>query len=911
MNYVGQLLGTVRDLYNGLNQATLSGCIDVVVVKQPDGSFQCSPFHVRFGMLGVLRSREKVVDIEVNGSPVELQMKLGDNGEAFFVQETQHADKLVPARLVTSPIPTEEPAFWGSDSHVCESCHENGVTEDGGNTIMKKKKRRKRKHKANEQRKEESEETSVCTQRNLGELRQHLSSCYLDNYPLSDGDWTPDRRVSEPASPKSDSELVIRPSENVIHHHPNNMQWTWGELPEATKSSCKEWVEPLKTIGITPTDSTHFRVIDSVKVMATEMEQRTQSVQALIKPQPHPPTSKQKLQLQAHSTMSQVHGKIPELTPFLHGSKPHYTEPDSDPQTHGNQSESCSYTSKTVPHIDGQTSRLDQPTHKTGEYTSKTDPSGTNSDFIGSTEGEGFYVGVPQTAASHLLRNKPETTCKKKGMRKRSQHQGPDDIYLDDLTALEPHIAARYFPKSESVEQWEDGCVRSGSPQSVGSAAADSGTECLSDSTLDLPTVSLSLCGGLGDNAHVNKEKFLEHIVTYQQFADNPGIIDNPNLVVRIDNRYYNWTLAAPLILSMQAFHKTLPKAAEDTWVKHKMPKKTNRWWFWRKKSVQQSETQQPERNTLSGNLHHYDSPDPQQMTAADTSTDEDSKELNTAVCAKCIQTAGHTHTHSYKKSLRLSSEQIASLGLKEGPNDVVFSITTQYQGTSRCEGTIYLWHWNDKIVISDIDGTITKSDVLGHFLPQFGKDWTHQGIAKLYHTIHENGYKFLYCSARAIGMAGITRGYLQGVNDSGIILPQGPLMLSPSSLLSAFHRELIEKKPEKFKIECLTDIRNLFPSNSEPFYAAFGNRSNDVFAYMHVQVPTCHIFTVNPKGEVIQEQTKGNKTSYSRLNELVDHVFPLVGKEQSAALNYPEFSSFCYWRQPVAEISQEDILLL
>lgn len=61
MNYVGQLLGTVRELYKGLNQATLSGCIDVVVVKQPDGSFQCSPFHVRFGKLGVLHSREKVV----------------------------------------------------------------------------------------------------------------------------------------------------------------------------------------------------------------------------------------------------------------------------------------------------------------------------------------------------------------------------------------------------------------------------------------------------------------------------------------------------------------------------------------------------------------------------------------------------------------------------------------------------------------------------------------------------------------------------------------------------------------------------------------------------------------------------------------------------------------------------------
>lgn len=68
MNYVGQLagtvFGTVKGLYQGLNPATLSGGIDVLVVKQVDGSFRCSPFHVRFGKLGVLRSREKVVSAD-------------------------------------------------------------------------------------------------------------------------------------------------------------------------------------------------------------------------------------------------------------------------------------------------------------------------------------------------------------------------------------------------------------------------------------------------------------------------------------------------------------------------------------------------------------------------------------------------------------------------------------------------------------------------------------------------------------------------------------------------------------------------------------------------------------------------------------------------------------------------------
>lgn len=69
MNYVGQLAGQVfvqvKELYRGLNPATLSGCIDVIVVQRPDGSLQCSPFHVRFGKMGVLRSREKVVQLTV------------------------------------------------------------------------------------------------------------------------------------------------------------------------------------------------------------------------------------------------------------------------------------------------------------------------------------------------------------------------------------------------------------------------------------------------------------------------------------------------------------------------------------------------------------------------------------------------------------------------------------------------------------------------------------------------------------------------------------------------------------------------------------------------------------------------------------------------------------------------------
>lgn len=39
----------------------------------------------------------------------------------------------------------------------------------------------------------------------------------------------------------------------------------------------------------------------------------------------------------------------------------------------------------------------------------------------------------------------------------------------------------------------------------MGSAAADSGTECMSDSAMDLPDVTLSLCGGLNENGEISK----------------------------------------------------------------------------------------------------------------------------------------------------------------------------------------------------------------------------------------------------------------------------------------------------------------------------------------------------------------------------------------------------------------------
>ncbi|XP_037345661.2 zgc:123305 [Pungitius pungitius] len=989
MNIVGQfaetVFVTVKELYRGLNPATLTGGIDVIVVRQPDGSFQCSPFHVRFGKLGVLRSKEKIVDIEINGESVDLHMKLGDNGEAFFVE--QNENKQVPAHLCTSPIPHENP-------EEMEEIPEGSAVAGSG--ARRKKRRRKRIRSDTHLRDEASSSSDERERDPAGQespLKEeaatalHISkSVYYSlseepseevgamqtrdtPHPHSDGEQSPLESVfySRSSSPKSDSELLVKPQESSGPQ----MQWNWGGFPMLCQSE-RTPVEQQQLIS--PSGSCHFRTIERQDsfdegyepviscgrvggVTVVRPQPRTQSLDPCGHARQTHPLSGEKncpialsdpeglsVTQQPESTF-QKEEKRDSSAGLRNGTDPlarkestirvdhiaHVTDGVTEPSEAQIQllkeSEDCTVDASTLditamsnPQPQGAPSGEEVSTSApVSEGDSGIDPCAEGAEEEGGPAGaDGSAGGSPTNKA-----NSPETAFKveqhdkKKG--KRNHHLGPTGIYLDDLTTLEPDVAALYFPKSEvegaSQQGAEQGsCSGSQSPQSVGTGAMDSGTEYLSDSTSYNMDISMSLCGQEGDTSQITKEKFMQHIVTYQDFTNNPGIIEDPSLVICINSNYYNWAVAAPMVLSMTTFQKSLPKSTIDQLVKDKMPKKSGRWWFsWRKRDMdtnqqktskgEQEESLASDMSTIKGTLDDIESDEAaglgrKAMIPSSLSTET----LNVTQCI----------TQIYRKSLRLTSKQIEHLNLREGANKVVFSVTTQYQGTCRCEAAIYLWNWDDHVIISDIDGTITKSDALGHILPQFGKDWTHKGIAKLYHKIHQNGYKFLYCSARAIGMAAITKDYLQWVNDKGIVLPQGPVLLAPSSLFSALHREVIEKKPEVFKIACLSDIKDLFNPQRKPFYAAFGNRTNDAFAYKQVGVPDTRLFTVNPKGELIQERSKVIKSSYSHLSELVEHFFPMLsvgGSSTSSALDCPEYSSFSFWKEPLPELDLGTLL--
>ncbi|KAI5918239.1 LNS2-domain-containing protein [Camillea tinctor] len=254
----------------------------------------------------------------------------------------------------------------------------------------------------------------------------------------------------------------------------------------------------------------------------------------------------------------------------------------------------------------------------------------------------------------------------------------------------------------------------------------------------------------------------------------------------------------------------------------------------------------------------------------------------------------------NYAKTLRLTSDQLKALGLRPGENTMSFTVNR-----ATCHANMYLWRHDTPVVISDIDGTITKSDALGHVLNMIGRDWTHAGVAKLYHDIAANGYNIMYLTSRSVGQADTTRAYLNGIVQDGYRLPKGPTILSPDRTMAALRREIYLRKPHVFKMATLRDIRSLYGPENHCFYAGFGNRLTDQISYRTVDVPRNRIFTINSNAEVSLDLLSLNKLklSYVNMGEVVDHYFPPVSTLVKGG--GVEYTDFTYWRDTPLELDE------
>uniref|UniRef100_A0A0D3HP03 phosphatidate phosphatase n=1 Tax=Oryza barthii TaxID=65489 RepID=A0A0D3HP03_9ORYZ len=398
------------------------------------------------------------------------------------------------------------------------------------------------------------------------------------------------------------------------------------------------------------------------------------------------------------------------------------------------------------------------------------------------------------------------------------------------------------------------------------------------------PCVELSLCRhllseGMGEDAAC--KAFDAEKVTLEKFrAMKQSLIRNNKLVVRIAGRYFPWDAAAPVILGMVSFQeeqsfepqgmikveRVEPNAAPGGW----------RIWPFSFKRTRSVNTVQP--------------------------VSESTEEASSSAPVKEVERENNKprakRMERKVRSLTPTSEELASLDLREGRNVVTFTFSTGMLGKQQVDAHIYLWKWNARIVISDVDGTITKSDVLGQFMPLVGVDWSQNGVAHLFSAIKENGYQLLFLSARAISQAHLTRQFLFNLKQDGKALPDGPVVISPDGLFPSLYREVIRRAPHEFKISCLGAIKALFPPDSNPFYAGFGNRDTDELSYLKVGIPMGKIFIINPKGEVAVNRRVDTK-SYTSLHALVNGMFPPI----STSSEQEDYNTWNYWKMPLPAV--------
>eukprot|EP00099_Drosophila_melanogaster_P004245 NP_001188879.1 lipin, isoform H [Drosophila melanogaster] len=941
MNSLARVFSNFRDFYNDINAATLTGAIDVIVVEQRDGEFQCSPFHVRFGKLGVLRSREKVVDIEINGVPVDIQMKLGDSGEAFFVEEClEDEDEELPANLATSPIPN---SFLASRDKANDTMEDiSGVVTDKhtDNTLERRNLSEKLKE--------------FTTQKIRQEWAEHEELFQGEKKPADSDSLDNQSKASNEAETEKAIPAVIEDTEKEKDQIKPDVNLTTVTTSEATKEVSKSKTKKRRkksqmkknaqrknssssslgsagggdlpsaetpSLGVSNIDEGDAPISSATNNNNTSSSNDEQLSAPLVTARtgddsplseiPHTPTSNPRLDLDIH-----FFSDTEITTPVGGGGAGSGRAAGGRPSTPIQSDSELETTMRDNRHVVTEESTA---SWKWGELPT---PEQAKNEAMSAAQ-------VQQSEHQSMLSNMFSFMKRANRLRKEKGVGEVGDIYLSDLDAgsMDPEMAALYFPsplsKAASPPE-EDGESGNGtslphSPSSLeeGQKSIDSDfdeTKQQRDNNRYLDFVAMSMCGMSEQGAPPSDEEFDRHLVNYPDVCKSPSIFSSPNLVVRLNGKYYTWMAACPIVMTMITFQKPLTHDAIEQLMSQTVDGKclpgdekqeavaqadnggqTKRyWWSWRR-----SQDAAPNHlNNTHGMPLGKDEKDGDQAAVATQTSRPTSPDITDPTLSKSDSLVNAENTSAlvdnleeltmasnksdepkerYKKSLRLSSAAIKKLNLKEGMNEIEFSVTTAYQGTTRCKCYLFRWKHNDKVVISDIDGTITKSDVLGHILPMVGKDWAQLGVAQLFSKIEQNGYKLLYLSARAIGQSRVTREYLRSIRQGNVMLPDGPLLLNPTSLISAFHREVIEKKPEQFKIACLSDIRDLFP-DKEPFYAGYGNRINDVWAYRAVGIPIMRIFTINTKGELKHELTQTFQSSgYINQSLEVDEYFPLL----------------------------------
>lgn len=924
MNYLRGAISAASQYYRDINPSTLTGAIDVIVVRRSGvgengaDELACSPFHVRFGKWQVLRPVDKKVTVCVNGQEIPFSMKIGDAGEAFFVFETNDD---VPEDLITSPIisamklghssgdmqsdlsgtKTEggrddyktEPDFFNLDSpNISKTDLQNPPTSErpqGAQVHFP-----------------ETESTTTSTSEDSGSLG--LSGILDRSTGLGKA------VVKAVIETERDKRHRIQDKASAAH---NAAMRTYGRLQgneekgdEALPRMRKGEGDPPKIVY------SHDMVYDPAGYHAKDAS--TDSTMT--------GTSRRTSRSTLREDVDDYDSYEGPSTPRSGDLSVEHT-PSRTPDTSRSPSPDYRYDrlTKFPKHVSN-------PTIRASSESPEADVPPEGSTTMYSWEWGAFPTPSPMQAAfppreqieTHRSVSVPpfiETDADNTHRPPSSRSKTESALPSPPASPITPGSSAERHFFAEGIELSADENNGRRFLVVIGRRTYDFELSISEELAREGPT---------GDE-FLDRRRFQEGQVSFRRFMKFPAVVKDSNLVIRWNDKYITRRDGSPLMDALvkwreralarpanaRALEEEEPLSSEDERPpeKKEQPKKTSSSWvrWWRSSRTDTTPTKPvpekqstPRERSWDRDLEREAAND--RFASAPASAHSDSGPVpfpSVSISTSSSLSSDRTVSSGkqYAKTLRLTSDQLKQLNLKSGKNSITFSLSDS--GETACTASIFLWESTDSVVVSDIDGTITKSDALGHIYTMIGRDWTHIGVAKLYTDICRNGYRIMYLTSRAIGQADSTRYYLKGINQNNYQLPEGPVIMSPDRLMASFHREVILRKPEVFKMACLRDIQRLFGEGTNPFYAGFGNRITDALSYRSVNIPSQRIFTIDSSGEVKMEllEVAGYKSSYIHLTDLVDQMFPPIHQKSD-----PEFSDINYWRTPIQEYELPDL---
>ncbi|XP_076917728.1 phosphatidate phosphatase PAH1-like [Bidens hawaiensis] len=765
------------------------GAVDIIVVRQQDGSFRSTPWYVRFGKFqGVLKGAEKIVKIEVNGVEADFHMYLDNSGEAYFIQEID-PEKENDVKDSDSLLESGKDDFAPEKNNNLEVQFQDDHAEGSDSDSEK----RLYEFQGEQSSLDGSIELSDFESNRFDNLENDLESNSSEVVLFSvDG-----QILSAPITSMEENTENVQLSTPQFHLGPIEGPEFEGELDLSNESS---WAQYLDGINRSKDKGNETQIVVNLE--------RELSIRSIVDDSP------------SDAKKEDVFKSCLALNDL------------------GKQEN------------DGGDGEVDAEELQVGNGS------------VGVEKVESLTLDV-KSVESIKLEVETEST----------------EVNLVDT---EHKVSDFEFERAENSSHGPEN--EDGEESVIEEPQRNYDDENFNG--LRRTWIELSLCGNLlrpGMGSSTAFETFKAHHIPEEEFKISASsIIKNDSLIVKIQDKYFTWDKVAHIVLGKAAYGLEMPVDPADAipvdWTGPDSTPSGRKWWLW----------PIPFRRVKT--LDHNNS-----NLSEDVFLDSES----VFDPAETSPTGLPSPHKQFVRTQVPTTKQISSLNLKDGQNMVSFIFSTRVLGVQKVDAHIYLWKWNARIVISDVDGTITKSDVLGQFMPLVGKDWTQSGVARLFSAIKENGYQLLFLSARAIVQAYLTRSFLINLKQDGKALPNGPVVISPDGLFPSLYREVIRRAPHEFKIACLEDIKALFPSDYNPFYAGFGNRDTDELTYLKMGIPKGKIFIINPKGEVaISHRVDMKGKSYTSLHTLVNDMFP-----STSMVEQEDYNSWNYWRVPLPDI--------